>query len=52
VIHLLADEGLRVRLSAAGQKVARNYSWESIAREMMGQYRQMLGAGGSGRQAR
>ena len=52
VIHLLADEGLRVRLSAAGQKVARNYSWESIARDMLRQYQQMLGVGGSGRQAR
>jgi len=48
IVRLLADEGLRGRLSAAGRNVARRYSWESIARDMVGQYQQMLAEGRKG----
>jgi len=45
VVRLLGDNALRARLSAGGRDVARRYSWESIARNMVEQYSQMIAAG-------
>lgn len=45
IIRLLEDKDLRAWLSAAGQKVARRYSWEKIANDMLGQYHRMLATG-------
>jgi glycosyltransferase involved in cell wall biosynthesis len=41
--RVLADEGLRDRLSAAGRERARGFSWERAARETLAVYRAALG---------
>jgi glycosyltransferase involved in cell wall biosynthesis len=42
ITRLLDDEGLCRKLSVNGKTLARHYGWDSIAQEMLGQYRTIL----------
>lgn len=44
LIEILLDQALRTRLGAKGAEIARSYSWDIIARRIIGVYTELLSA--------
>jgi phosphatidyl-myo-inositol alpha-mannosyltransferase len=42
LVHLLADDGMRARMGAAGKLRAEQYSWERIAQRVLSYYERLL----------